>query len=48
MLQVLAIILAIAFSNAPPQTVPGNTQGPTMTTASICPVDPPENQGGGC
>ena len=47
MLQILAIVLAIAFSNVPPQTVSGETQGPSVT-ASICPIDPPENQGGGC
>ena len=47
MLQVLAILLAIAFSNVPPQPVPGETQGPSVM-ASICPIDPPENTGGGC
>ncbi len=45
MLQLLTIVLAIALSNVLPQTVPGETQTPP---ASICPIDPPENTGGGC
>jgi hypothetical protein len=47
MLQVLTIVLAIAFSYIPPQTAPGETQAPTEMS-SICPIDPPENTGGGC
>ena len=47
MLQVLTIVLAIVFSTVPAQTVPGETQGPSVPS-SICPIDPPDNQGGGC
>lgn len=46
MLQVLTIVLAIAFSNVPPQTVRGETQG-SGVTASASAVDPPVNQPGG-
>jgi hypothetical protein len=34
MLQVLTIVLAIAFSNVPPPTIPGGTQESSVTTTS--------------
>ena len=58
MLQILSIVLALAFSTAPGQTVRGETQGPSVTSTNAADppeggggtggvIDPPDNQGGG-
>ena len=58
MLPILSIVLAIAFSNFPPQTTRGETQGPSVASMNAADppeggggtggvIDPPDNQGGG-